>query len=116
MDSLSSRRTASRAERVRDTSPHRDSGPGYFDDSTRSTTALMSASLAPSFLCWSSSPVLPLSGTPVFSICSSLACISGLPLYFSASDAHDGPFLVVVAVWHLLHFSEAKRSSAGAGR
>src|SRR6185369_16515773 len=85
----------------------------YFDDRTRSTTALMSASLALSFLCWSSSPVLPLSGTPVFSICSSLACISGLPLYFSATDAHEGPFFVVVAVWHLLHFSAATMSSAG---
>jgi hypothetical protein len=34
-------------------------------------------------------------------------------LYFSATEAQDGPFFVVEAVWHLLHFSLAMMSSAG---
>src|SRR5450432_3310923 len=42
----------------------------------------------------------------------SLASASGLPLYFSAREAQDGAFLVVVAVWHLLHFCAAMMSSA----
>ena len=67
--------------------------------------AFRSASLAATLL-WSSLP-------PVLSISTILASPSALPLYFSAIEAHDGPFLVLVAVWHLLHLSLAMMSSAG---
>src|SRR5450755_4387308 len=77
----------------------------YFEDSTIATTAFRSASLAATFG-WSSVP-------PVLSRVTSFASAPVLPLYFSATDAHDGAFLVVTAVWHLLHFSLAMMSSAG---
>src|SRR5690349_7680312 len=82
--------------------------PAYLLASTFCTTALMSASLAAIFL-WSSGP-------PVFSISTSFASAPALPWYFLATSAHDGPFLVVVAVWQLWHLPFSIRSSAESAR
>src|SRR4029079_18322959 len=68
-------------------------------------TAFRSASLAATFL-WSSEP-------PVLSMLAIFASAPASPLYFCAIEAHDGPFLVVEAVWQLPHFSLAMMSSAG---
>ncbi len=78
---------------------------GYLDERTTAATALRSASLAATFL-WSSAP-------PVLSIVTILLSAAASPLYFCATEAHDGPFLVVDAVWQLPHFSLAMMSSAG---
>src|SRR3954469_20085645 len=43
----------------------------------------------------------------------SFASAPASPLYFSATDAHDGAFFVVVAVWHFEHLLAVIRSSAG---
>ena len=42
-----------------------------------------------------------------------MASAPASPLYFCATEAQDGAFLVVDAVWQLPHFSLAMMSSAG---
>ena len=43
----------------------------------------------------------------------SFASAPASPLYYSATEAHDGAFFVVVAVWHLEHLLAVIKSSAG---
>src|SRR5678815_5509983 len=77
----------------------------YLDERTTAATAFRSASLAATFL-WSSPP-------PVFRRLTILPSAAASPLYFCATEANDGAFLVVDAVWQLPHFSLAMMSSPG---
>src|SRR5450755_1167408 len=85
-ETAAGRGVATREDRPRQV----EAGPSladYSDERTIATTAFRSASLAAT-LAWSSVP-------PVLSKVTSFASAPALPLYFSATDAHDGAFLVV---------------------
>ena len=65
----------------------------YFDASTTATIAFRSASLAATFC--------DRRAAGLQHVVTSFASAPASPLYFSATEAHDGAFFVVVAVWHL---------------